>query len=540
MMKPLSVFAGDLRIGVQHCVLVLSALLAGCQHLPASFPFVDNPVAKAAELTGELPPAAERVWVDPDQDVLNARARGYGLVHMPEMQAYLNGLLARIKEQAGVPDWPGQVYILASTALEAYATDAGNIYISQSWLASAESEDEIVALLSHEFGHVYLHYHQLEDVLKVGDQAANIAALAMTLSSKANQTQGWTSVDSMSVSYLAGSKLLAAAWGRSQESAADTFGLNVSLKLGYSYEAGFKTFFERMASWEEENSERQEALAQEMLKQIQEQAAQLVQQGSDPMAQALLNPLAQLNVGLNTVVQTTTTGLESLWERSTAQHPVILSRMDSLAAAIDVIPFEELPSTEPKVDSWNRVKKQKRTAQILNNYALAVRAQSDLSSPTALKDAQRAASGASASHALPLHVLYQTQLAQAGRQGHGMPKNGSAVLERNFKTAPDRAWLAYLERTEQLRASGQPRQAQAVMQAGFNYFRDAEEVWPKAIAFYGENQGWDVAKKLAEECVKRFSRKAKECKKAAISPTEQDQLDKTMEGKAKSLLNKLF
>ncbi|MFW8188810.1 M48 family metalloprotease, partial [Klebsiella pneumoniae] len=76
-------------------------------------------------------------------------------------------------------------------------TGAGNIYLSIGWLSSAESEDEIVAILSHEFGHIYLDYHQLEAANTTSDQVATLAALGVALAQKAGSATGWSPVDSV-------------------------------------------------------------------------------------------------------------------------------------------------------------------------------------------------------------------------------------------------------------------------------------------------------------------------------------------------------
>jgi len=193
------------------------------------------------------------------QDVRDQRAQGYGLVQLPEMQAYLNALLAKIKQSAGVPQWPGAVYVTVTSELDAYSTGAGNIYLSLAWLESMESEDEVVALLSHEFGHVYLNAHKLGAVVTAADQAAKWAAIALALAKKTGDATGWTAVDRLMLSYEAGKNTFAPAWGRGEEEDADKFGATLSLQLNYSFSKGFKAFLERQATWEAQNAERQEA-----------------------------------------------------------------------------------------------------------------------------------------------------------------------------------------------------------------------------------------------------------------------------------------
>lgn len=135
-------------------VLAALAFLASCTNMltPESLSSLtggpEKPVMKTA---GELPPAPKHTWQNLNEDLNNHRADGWGLVSMPEMEQYLNGLLYKIKATTGTTDWPGAVHITAETSLNASSSAAGNIYISLGWLQSAESEDEIFAILSHEF-----------------------------------------------------------------------------------------------------------------------------------------------------------------------------------------------------------------------------------------------------------------------------------------------------------------------------------------------------------------------------------------------------
>lgn len=255
--------------------LIAAGTLSACQHAKqaiSSLPGVGDKFSNSIKPTSNLPPTTERKWPDIQQDLLNQQARGFGLARMPELEGYLNGLLAKIKTAAGVPAWPGSVYLLATPTLEAYATAAGNIYISPSWVTSAESEDEIVALLSHEFGHVYLHYHQVADVVEGGNQTAQIAAVGLAIAKNKTIGNAWTPVDSLVFGYVAGRDLMVGDYGRSEEIESDSFGLNISLKLGYSYDHGIKAFLERISTWEESNSKRREIERTKLVATIQQQA----------------------------------------------------------------------------------------------------------------------------------------------------------------------------------------------------------------------------------------------------------------------------
>lgn len=58
------------------------------------------------------------------------------------------------------------------------------------------------------------------------------------------------------------------------------------------------------------------------------------------------------------------------------------------------------------------------------------------------------------------------------------------------------------------------------MPKGRAYFQNAEKVWPDAVRFYGETQGWDEAKKVAANCSRNFRRMSAQCTQAASSPAE--------------------
>ena len=54
-----------------------------------------------------------------------------------------------------------------------------------------------------------------------------------------------------------------------------------------------------------------------------------------------------------------------------------------------------------------------------------------------------------------------------------------------------------------------------VIDQGVNYFKNAEETWPYAIKFYGESQGCDEAKRVANACGENFWRVLSRCSQAA-------------------------
>lgn len=522
-------------------------LLAGCETMPKTIAEIRIPgIGKDSappNPVGELAPPAARTWPDEAQDVLNQRARDFGLVNAPELQRYLNQLYARIKAQAGVPAWPGGVHILASDALNAYATGAGNIYIALPWLSSVESEDELVALLSHEFGHIYLHYHQLEGAVQDANTTAGVVTIGLSIVKKTGQATGWTQVDSLAAAYTLGRGLITTIYSRSQESAADNFGLNVSARLGYSYEHGMKAFLERLASWEESNAKRDQERQEQLIKAVRQQALDnAMKAGGKPPANALALSVAQgsgeISGGINSALQQFGFELKKATAKLRSDHPETTERIDALALAVD--PFPELQTGKDAVAApLKAALQERRTAAVLRNYTAAFKAINTPTDPGAVNAARSAVTAPTASHAVPLYALYTVLNAQPGAAGKKMADPG-LLLEANFSSEPDRVWKTYQERSSRLREGRQTAAAKKVMDSGLAYFQNAEDAWPDAIRFYGEVQGWDEAKRMAASCSKNFRRMAERCTQAATSPAELAEAERKSKVKAEQIVEKMF
>lgn len=522
---------------------LLGALLAGCETMPTAvseLPGLSSLAQKPASPLDPLPAPEARAWPDPAQDVMNQRARGFGLVHAPEAQRYLNGLLARIKAAALVPEWPGEVHLLAQSSLSAYATGAGNIYVSLPWLQSVQSEDELVALLAHEFGHVYLHYHSLEGAIASADTAAGFASLGLGIAYKTAQAQGWNQVDTLQASYALGKTLTTALYGQTQESAADRFALHITHRLGYSYEHGTKAFLERLGGWEQQNDalelQKQEALKQAIQASTRERAAREAPKSNNAVSAALNDASASLQAGLNVGVSQASFDLGRWLGRFTSSHPDTVKRQDSLAELADQYPAvaEERPPSQAPLQA---ALAQKRTQAILKNYQAAYKAMEAPQSPGAVALARQAATGPTATHAVPLFALYTAAHAQPGAV-RGLPRDPGSLFDANFASDNDRAWALYTERSTRLKEGGQRDAAKRVLERGLQHFALAEESMPYAVKFYGETEGWDKARQQAQQCRQRFPRVAERCQTAARSPQEVAEIDRRTEKKASEITDR--
>lgn len=526
-------------------VLVMATTLTACKTMPeaiSNVPFIGALTQKTPGPLEPLPPPAPRAWPDSRQDVINQRARGYGLVNAPEARVYLNRLYGRVKAAAGVPDWPGEVHISAQSPLHAFATAAGNIYITLPWLTSVQSEDEIVALLAHEFGHIYLHFHQLEGAVEIADTTAGVLAIGVALAGKTAQAAGWTQVDSLAASYAVGRLLATALYSQSEEVAADRVSLHLVHKLGYSYEHGPKAFLERLAGWEEQHGAETLKKQEDIKKAVRERtlalAAKQAPVANNELSAALNNASAELKAGINVGGTQFMMDLNQALGKIASTHPETLKRQDTLAQLADATP--ELQADRPPVTApLNAMRSDRRTAQILKNYALAYQALESPASAEALGWARQAATGPTATHAVPLHALYTVANSQT-RPVRGFPPDLTQLLDPNINSENDRAWFSYMERSNRLKQRGRRAEAAQVLERGMTHFAQAQEIMPFAVVFYGETVGWAKAKETAQDCARRFPKAAKQCNDAARSPAEVAAAQQQDKQKAEQFMNKFL
>lgn len=533
------------RLAGALCLLLVGAGLSACKTMPEAInkvPFMASLTQKELGPLDPLPAPSQRAWPNAQQDVINQRARGSGLINAPEARKYLNTLYVRIKAAAGVPDWPGEVHITAQSTLQAYATAAGNIYINLPWLTSVESEDELVSLLAHEFGHVYLHYHQLEGAIDAADTTADLLTLGVALATQSAQAAGWSQVDTLKVSYDLGKTLATALYGQSEEVAADRVALNLTHKMGYSYEHGPKAFLERLSTWEEKSdgmaAEKQKALLAALREKTLAESARRNPRTNNELGNAMEGARAELQAGINVGGTQMMSDLVKAFGTLTSSHPDTVKRQDTLARLADAAP--ELQTDKAAVTApLKAMQSERRTAQILKNYALAYQALESPDSPQALAWARQATAAPTNTHLVPLLALFTVANDQP-TPVRGLPRDLTQLFEANINSTDDRAWYAYTERSTRLKQRGQRADATRVVERGMAHFAQAEDILPFAVKHYGETEGWAKAKERAQDCGRRFPGMAKRCNVAALSPSETAAVKQQEQLKAGQLVDKVI
>lgn len=462
----------------RHQLLVGGALLcmlAGCQtvqEVKAKLPSLTGP---SVEKVGDLPKVDTPKWDDIAEDVNDNRAIGYGLVNMPAMEAYLNQFYAKIKQTAEVPDWPGKVYVSSDSTLNAHASGAGNIFVNIAVLQSFESEDEIFALLSHEFSHVYLG-HQTAYNARLLTESAAVLAIAVKTAAKEVNLNGWGSQDNIALLGTAANSVLLPAWQRSVEEQADRLGATISLRNGYSYASGFKAFLERLADVEQEVAKRNAA-------QLQVKRTAAVQGRKTDVDKAVGEVADSINDKITALVSS-----------ATQNHDDAVFREDALSQ--QVLPLLPRPRPQPRVAPWRNALKEKHTAEVLAHYALFPRIDQLMTSNKsrdALRLARTAASGATAGDGMAVSYLSEA-----------MQKNGISraeqmkVLMRN-QDWPQRSWVVQVSIANLIAASDKAK-GKVFIEQQYAAFGQAQRAMPDVISFYVAQDDKSTADRMALAC----------------------------------------
>lgn len=497
----------------RSCAVVILALgLGGCKTMPT------NSVTQALKIqTGPqsldlpAPPANATDWADAQQEHLQNRAEGYGLVHMPAMEKFLNGLLLKVRTEAGVPHWPGQVYITANSAMDAYTQKSGNIYLSLGYLQEAETEDELLALVAHEFSHSYLEYDALRASLLKTDKLADWGA-SITFTSRGGdiknmaqaQSRALESAAAVAFAYQLSRNLLAPAWSRSQEFAADDMAVQLSIRLGYSVPDGLVRVLERQMASEAKQQE-QKLQQREVLRKAFEQARN--QLGADITSKEKLTSQQLAHGVQHGLLGELSFAGEDLTAYLTSKHPETDQRIAHVNAVHERL-MQEREWPEARHTEWLKLKKTRSAERVFDSYrhaTLASHAMQSNAPDEARRFARQSRIAETQGHALPALVTWQV----------GDEKGAAKALQDNMNSPQHRAWRSYTLYAENMLKQGKTTEARRVLDQGFKHFESVPRAWVDYIGMQNQMKNSKKAQALATECAKRFEGYKPACDRAA-------------------------
>ncbi|MEG0183929.1 MAG: M48 family metalloprotease [Stenotrophomonas sp.] len=212
------------------------------------------PLAQAQEKLPDIGSSAGELLTPARQAEYGAmmlrELRNYGyLLDDPLVNDWLQTMGTRLGSNSDQPRQPYTFFVMKDRQINAFATLGGYIGVNAGLVLTAEREDEVAAVLSHEIAHV-TQQHVLRGVeraqrdqipILLGMLAAVVAAQASNSSSSGNATMaaissGMGLMQQRQIDYT-----------RSNESEADRLGIRTLSRSGYDVDA-MAGFFERMSS----------------------------------------------------------------------------------------------------------------------------------------------------------------------------------------------------------------------------------------------------------------------------------------------------
>lgn len=176
--------------------------------------------------------------------------RNYGyLLDDPLVNEWLQALGTRLGSNSAQPRQPFTFFVLKDRQINAFATLGGYIGVNAGLVLTAEREDEVAAVLSHEIAHV-TQKHVLRGVERAQRDQIPILLGMLAAVVAAQQAGGNSSGNATMASIASGMGLMQQRqidFTRSNESEADRLGIRTLARSGYDVDA-MAGFFERMSA----------------------------------------------------------------------------------------------------------------------------------------------------------------------------------------------------------------------------------------------------------------------------------------------------
>lgn len=177
-----------------------------------------------------------------------AQLRHYDYVlEDPLIDGWLRSMGNRLAASSETPKQPFTFFMLRDRQINAFATLGGYIGVNAGLVLTAQSEDEVAGVLSHEIAHV-TQAHVLRAVERAKRDSvpillAMLGAIAVAQASGGNSSDDATMAAVMSAQGLIAQRQID--YTRSNEAEADRIGIRTLSRSGYDPE-GMASFFERM------------------------------------------------------------------------------------------------------------------------------------------------------------------------------------------------------------------------------------------------------------------------------------------------------
>jgi len=457
------------------CAALSLAVIGGCAQV--SVPKL--PISMAADdpaitlLDSRFPGAAannEQVSLQTTDSFL-LQHRALGTADNPRIDEYTNSILKKL--QRTLPGTPaaGRVYITPNTEFSAASYEDGGIYIPYKVLGALESEDELAALIAHEYAHVLLNHHKTNWL----DTASGFLYSAGKLYIGRRQADA---VESDLLRMLAINEAglglsqigLIPGLTRSQEDEADRLGADLVIRAGYSY-IGAHKLLSRIRTWDDMTRAQREARKKDYLQLFKPSDNSALAKAIDGQVDKLEHEAEKL-IGK--------------WSR---HHDSGATRMDDLRSYIKQH-YAEVERPPLRVDAYKRVvaaSEARRFFEGLDKAHVSSLALMKQDRKDALSRARQAGQTPASSAAFARHVLI------SALSVNGLGRD--AVVELESVVSDERALYSDNLLLVEVLREREPERALTLAQRSYDRYGEPVELLPDLITLNKQlNRNWIVMK----------------------------------------------
>jgi hypothetical protein len=409
----------------------------------------------AAHFKGPATHRSSIAQSNPESTQLQKKA--LGVAQDNQIDTYLNAVLARL--QTSLPGTPAaaRVYATPNTEFTAVSFQDGGIYISYKMLDALESEDELAAVIAHEYSHVLLQHYNTNWIDTASSLAYSAGNIFINRQLKTKTDKDLLGMMLANNAALGVSQIgLMPALTRDQENEADQLGADLMVRANYSYIGAFN-FLSRMHEWDARNQAVIEQRKTNYIDLFAKSEKNAITDAVDGQLDILENKIGKL-------IKETSLQHEQGEERSTTLRSYIKKHY----ANADRPPL----ATKPYVAALKSAHAKDFFAGIDKAHAsLAALSQQQL--PQALADAKAAEKSPAGATLFVRHALINA-MALNGKPGDAFTQLESMVGSGDALFADDMLLLGVLK-------GSAPEQALASAQRSYDRYSSSPELLPDLI-----------------------------------------------------------
>lgn len=482
--------------GTALALLAFGTLLGGCETVQKTAQQIIERDGETQTLISKLKPTYEpsKLAIGLERDVMKMRAETFGIIALPEMNDYLNGIRLRLLSKVGLSNLPGKIYLTANPELGATTTPDGNIFINWSLLQYMNYEDDVAAVIAHELAHEILghsdssifgqYFQKTRSLHRIGLEIVVSGRNMANDGQKKGLKKGESSqLSNLQLAVTLTTKVMAPSWQRGQERSADLLGVDLLIAAGYNPD-GMGNMLSVLKNYDENNQK--------------------------PVDwEKIGNHLASLSQGDKQLKLQSGVGLMQM--AFGLAHPEAGARIDDVNNYLDQHYDEKATSQPYQYKSWTKVSRSPEFLKLTRAYEGALYANRLLEQGKYNEAYQLSKStlGPAKDHAYP--VFIQAWALDAV----GNFKEGQVVLKRALDNKQESSGRVYQKYASLLAKNGRHRDASGVINVGYEQFGKAPQLLPDVVRYQRTSGDLKQAQMTARMCALDFPDFAEDCERAA-------------------------